>query len=171
MSEIIGLVGMSHSPFATMTPPHGPEQPGGRVMADAARVAQAVTTLAPDAVVVIGPDHFHANFYDVMPPFVIGVEEAVGFGDFGSASGPIPVAGELAWSVHAGLADAGFDLAVSYSLTVDRVMGFLRDVCEPYIRIFRRLLPMAGPLDLSPMFALLTLWVINVVVVQGIIHG
>jgi 2,3-dihydroxyphenylpropionate 1,2-dioxygenase len=40
--------------------------------------------LAPDAVVVIGPDHFHANFYDAMPPFVIGVEDAVGFGDFGS---------------------------------------------------------------------------------------
>ena len=119
MSEVIGFVGMSHSPFATLLPPSGPHEPGARFLADAARVADAVRELAPDAIVVIGPDHFHANFYDVMPPFVIGVEDAEGFGDFDSTSGPLPVARELAWSVHAGLADAGFDLALSYSLTVD----------------------------------------------------
>jgi 2,3-dihydroxyphenylpropionate 1,2-dioxygenase len=119
MSEIIGLVGMSHSPFATMSPPEGPAAPGGKFVADAARVAVAVARLAPDAVVVIGPDHFHANFYDVMPPFVLGVEEAIGFGDFGSRSGPLPVATLLAWSVRDGLDDAGFDVSLSYSLTVD----------------------------------------------------
>ncbi|WP_113699888.1 2,3-dihydroxyphenylpropionate 1,2-dioxygenase [Nonomuraea lactucae] len=119
MSEIVGLVGMSHSPFATLLPPREPTWPGGRFLADAARVAEAVARLAPDAVVVIGPDHFHANFYDVMPPFVLGVEEAVGFGDFGSRSGPLPVATQLAWSIRDMLADAGFDLSLSYSLTVD----------------------------------------------------
>jgi 2,3-dihydroxyphenylpropionate 1,2-dioxygenase len=119
MSEIVGFVGMSHSPFATMMPPQYPSQPGGLFLADAARVAQAALRLVPDAIVVIGPDHFHANFYDVMPPFVLGVEEAVGFGDFGSTAGPLPVASQLAWSVRDGLADAGFDLSLSYSLTVD----------------------------------------------------
>ena len=119
MSEIIGLVGISHSPFATMTPPSSSEEPGGRFLADAARVAEAVARLAPDAVVIIGPDHFHANFYDQMPPFVLGVEEAIGFGDFGSRSGPLPVATQLAWSVRDALAGAGFDLSLSYALTVD----------------------------------------------------
>ncbi|WP_411089095.1 2,3-dihydroxyphenylpropionate 1,2-dioxygenase [Streptomyces sp. 061-3] len=119
MSEIVGLVAMSHSPFATLLPPGGQSAPGGRFLADAARVGQAVTRLAPDAVVVVGPDHFHANFYDVMPPFVLGVEEVLGFGDFGSRSGPLPVATELAWSMRDQLADAGFDLSLSYSLTVD----------------------------------------------------
>jgi 2,3-dihydroxyphenylpropionate 1,2-dioxygenase len=119
MSEIIGFVGMSHSPFATMTPPSDPAQPGGAFLADTERVAAAVAALAPDAVVVIGPDHFHANFYDVMPPFVLGVEEAIGFGDFGSRSGPLPVASQLAWSIRDGLAADGFDLSLSYSLTVD----------------------------------------------------
>jgi 2,3-dihydroxyphenylpropionate 1,2-dioxygenase len=119
MSEIIGLVAMSHSPFATMMPPEDASQPGGRFLADAARVASAVVRLAPDAAVVIGPDHFHANFYDVMPPFVLGVEEAAGFGDFGSRSGPLPVAAELAWPIRDGLAEAGFDVALSYALTVD----------------------------------------------------
>jgi len=119
MSEIIGLVGISHSPFATMVPPADASEPGGRFLADAARVAAAVARLAPDAAVVIGPDHFHANFYDVMPPFVLGVEEAEGFGDFGSRSGPLPVAAELAWPIRDGLAAAGFDVALSYALTVD----------------------------------------------------
>ncbi|WP_194922789.1 2,3-dihydroxyphenylpropionate 1,2-dioxygenase [Catenulispora pinisilvae] len=119
MSEIIGLVGISHSPFATMTPPRSSAEPGGRFLADAARVASAVDRLAPDAVIVIGPDHFHANFYDQMPPFVLGVEEATGFGDFGSRSGPLPVARALAWSVRDALAGAGFDLSLSYALTVD----------------------------------------------------
>lgn len=119
MSEIIGMVALSHSPFATLLPPADPEQPGGRFLTEAARLSRAVERLAPDAVVVIGPDHFHGNFYDAMPPFLLGVEHATGFGDFGSRSGPLPVAGELAWSVYDGLTGAGFDLSLSYSLTVD----------------------------------------------------
>jgi 2,3-dihydroxyphenylpropionate 1,2-dioxygenase len=119
VSEIIGMVGMSHSPFATMLPPPDESAPGGRFLADAARVGAAVDALAPDVLVVIGPDHFHANFYDAMPPFVLGVEEAEAFGDFGSRSGPLPVAATLAWAVRDGLAGAGFDVALSYALTVD----------------------------------------------------
>jgi 2,3-dihydroxyphenylpropionate 1,2-dioxygenase len=119
MSEVVGLVGMSHSPFATMLPPPAPGAPGGRFLADTVRVAGAVRALRPDAVVVIGPDHFHGNFYDSMPPFTLGVAEAEGFGDFGSRSGPLPVAAGLGWAVRDGLAADGFDIALSYALTVD----------------------------------------------------
>ena len=48
-----------------------------------------------------------------------------------------------------------------YSLTLDRIQRFLHDVSEPYLRLFRRLLPMAGPLDLSPIVAFLALGAIN----------
>src|ERR1700753_4305346 len=113
------MVGLSHSPFATMDPPSAPDAPGGRFLADADRVAAAVRALAPDTLVVIGPDHFHGNFYDVMPPFVLGVSEAEGFGDFASRSGPLPVAPGLAWAVRDQLAADGFDVALSYALTVD----------------------------------------------------
>jgi 2,3-dihydroxyphenylpropionate 1,2-dioxygenase len=119
MSEIVGFVGMSHSPFATLLPPSSDDGPGARFLRDAGLVAQAVARLAPDAVVVVGPDHFHANFYDVMPSFVVGVEEAEGFGDFETTAGPLPVAPDLAWAVHKGLVRAGFDPSLSYSLTVD----------------------------------------------------
>jgi YggT family protein len=49
-----------------------------------------------------------------------------------------------------------------------RVQRFLDDVCEPYIRVFRRVLPTLGPLDLSPIVAVITLIVVQRVLV-GII--
>jgi YggT family protein len=58
-----------------------------------------------------------------------------------------------------------------YSRATDIVLGFLRDVCEPFLRIFRRLIPGFGGLDLSPILAIITLELINGVIVQGIIHG
>jgi 2,3-dihydroxyphenylpropionate 1,2-dioxygenase len=119
MSELVGFVGMSHAPFATMSPPSSATAPGAQFLKDTIRVADAVQALAPDAIVVVGPDHFHGSFYDVMPPFVIGVEAAEGFGDFDSLAGPLPIASDLAWVVRDRIADAGFDLALSYSLTVD----------------------------------------------------
>jgi len=47
VSEIIGMVGMSHSPFATMLPPRDATAPGGRFLADAARVAATVVRMPP----------------------------------------------------------------------------------------------------------------------------
>jgi YggT family protein len=58
-----------------------------------------------------------------------------------------------------------------YSRTTDAILGFLRDVCEPFLRLFRRVLPQMGPFDFSPILAIITLEIINAVVVQGAIHG
>jgi uncharacterized protein YggT (Ycf19 family) len=51
-----------------------------------------------------------------------------------------------------------------YSPWLNRIQRFLYDVSEPYLRIFRRLLPSMGPLDLSPMVGLIMLIVIDRVV-------
>ena len=42
-----------------------------------------------------------------------------------------------------------------------RVQRFLDDVCEPYIRLFRRFLPSLGPLDLSPIVAVFSLVILQ----------
>src|SRR3954454_23630800 len=47
-----------------------------------------------------------------------------------------------------------------YTVWVRRISDFLRDVCEPYLRIFRRILPPLGPLDLSPVVAIFSLFVL-----------
>jgi YggT family protein len=56
-----------------------------------------------------------------------------------------------------------------YSPTTDRVLGFLREVCDPFIGIFRRLSPRIGPFDLSPTLAIFTLIIVKVALVEGII--
>jgi uncharacterized protein YggT (Ycf19 family) len=58
-----------------------------------------------------------------------------------------------------------------YSRATDAVLGFLRDVCEPFLRLFRRVIPSFGGIDFSPLLAILTLSIINNVVVGRIIHG
>ena len=50
-------------------------------------------------------------------------------------------------------------LRVPYSRWSDAVLSFLRDVTEPFLRIFRRILPSFGGIDLSPMIAIIVLQV------------
>ena len=57
-----------------------------------------------------------------------------------------------------------------YSVWVRRISEFLRDVCEPFLRIFRRVLPPLGPLDLSPMVAIVVLNVVGSIV-ANLING
>jgi YggT family protein len=51
-----------------------------------------------------------------------------------------------------------------YSPWVRRLSDFLRDVCEPYLRLFRRILPPLGPLDLSPVVAIVLLFLLKDVI-------
>jgi len=52
-------------------------------------------------------------------------------------------------------------LRLPYSPWLNRIQRFLYDVSEPYLRLFRRVLPAMGPLDLSPMVGLIFLIVID----------
>jgi YggT family protein len=53
-----------------------------------------------------------------------------------------------------------------YSVWLNRIQRFLYDVCDPYLRLFRRFVPPLGPLDLSPMLAVVVL-----IVLQQLIHA
>jgi YggT family protein len=46
---------------------------------------------------------------------------------------------------------------VPYARWSSAVLGFLRDVCEPYLGFFRRFIPPLGPIDLSPIIAIFVL--------------
>ncbi|HEU5215474.1 MAG TPA: YggT family protein [Gaiellaceae bacterium] len=52
-------------------------------------------------------------------------------------------------------------LRLPYSPTLNRIQRFLYDVCEPYLRLFRRLLPSTGGLDFSPILAFIALGAID----------
>jgi uncharacterized protein YggT (Ycf19 family) len=55
-------------------------------------------------------------------------------------------------------------IRLPYNVWLNRIQRFLYDVCEPYLRLFRRVIPPFGPLDLSPVVA-----VIALIVIQGVI--
>ena len=56
--------------------------------------------------------------------------------------------------------------------TTHPVVRFLHDVCDPYLRLFRRVLPPLGPVDLSPIVAvaalLLLQYLINGVLLENL---
>lgn len=57
---------------------------------------------------------------------------------------------------------------VPYSRWSDALLTFLRQVVEPYLRIFRKFIPPLGPLDLSPIVAIFTLQIVGGVIVSFI---
>ena len=57
---------------------------------------------------------------------------------------------------------------VPYSRWSNAILSFLRDVCEPYLSIFRRFIPPLGPLDLSPVIGILLLNFVGAIIVSVI---
>jgi YggT family protein len=57
-----------------------------------------------------------------------------------------------------------------YHRWLDSVLGFLRDVSEPYLSIFRRFIPPLGPIDISPMVGILVLQIVGGILI-GLIRG
>jgi YggT family protein len=55
-------------------------------------------------------------------------------------------------------------IRLPYSL--NRLQRFLYDVCEPYLRLFRRVLPPLGPIDLSPIVSVIVLVALDQIVVR-----
>lgn len=51
-----------------------------------------------------------------------------------------------------------------YSPWLNRIQRFLYDVCDPYLRIWRRILPTFGPLDLSPVIGVAALYILLAVI-------
>lgn len=57
-------------------------------------------------------------------------------------------------------------IRLPYSPTLNRIQRFLYDVCEPYLRLFRRVIPPLGPLDLSPMIGIFALLIVDQIVLS-----
>ncbi len=124
MASLVGFVGLSHSPF--WIPGQSVDGPGSRFIRGVEQASARVASWAADVVLVVGPDHFRNFFYDVMPPFCMGIGDVRGFGDYDTISGDLPSAPELARAIHAGVTAAGFDPAASLAMGVDH------GISQPY---------------------------------------
>jgi YggT family protein len=61
-----------------------------------------------------------------------------------------------------------FGMRLPYARWSDAILSFLRDVCEPYLRLFRRFIPPLGMLDFSPIIAIFVLYIVRTIVVNAI---
>lgn len=61
-----------------------------------------------------------------------------------------------------------FGARLPFSRFSDAVLQFLRDICEPYLRIFRRFIPPLGMIDITPIIAIFVLVIVRTVVVNAI---
>lgn len=127
MAEMVGLVAFSHSPFWDMS--FDIAGPGGTFVRGVAEAREIARRHKPDAFVVFGPDHFRNFFYDVLPPFCIGVNEVEGAGDYGLPKGPLPGAAELGHGIYEHVIENGFDPAVSVRMGVDH------GITQPYVAL------------------------------------
>jgi len=63
-----------------------------------------------------------------------------------------------------------FGLRPPFTRFTDAVLGFLKDVADPYLRLFRRLIPPIGMIDITPMIAIIILIFLRTILVNAI-HG
>jgi YggT family protein len=63
-------------------------------------------------------------------------------------------------------------IPLPYNIWLNRIQRFLYDVVDPYLRLFRRFLPMLRlgglGLDLSPIIAIFSLYILNALIQEGI---
>ena len=128
MAEIVAIFGMTHHPFyfrLTDLPPdqRPPFVPTWLEKGDGLR--RLLEDARPDALVVVGNDHFHQFFMDNMPQFLIGsmdVFDGTFYNEtreFGIPTFRIPGDPELAGQLLDGFLERKVDMAFSNELKVD----------------------------------------------------
>jgi 2,3-dihydroxyphenylpropionate 1,2-dioxygenase len=132
MATIQGLVAISHSPFWDIA--QSVQGPGREFVGGVDRARVQVAAARADAFVVFGPDHFRNFFYDVMPPFCIGIDSVTGFGDYGTPKGELPAAGALGRAIYESVVQSDFDPAFSLRMGVDHGISQPYAVLDPAMR-------------------------------------
>lgn len=120
MSKIVLGAAASHSTLMNTHWDEVDHLPAAHQFRDGLRQASAaIADAKPDAIVIIGSNHFRGLFLDLMPSITVGVSEVNGAGEAGTPAGELPVDRELAKHLVDTLVDSDFDPAFSLRLTVD----------------------------------------------------
>jgi YggT family protein len=94
-------------------------------------------------------------------PFAASARQEIA--DFVSAFVTVYVIVIIAWVVLSFIFALG--VRMPYSRWTNAVMDFLRDVANPWLNLFRRLPLRVGPLDLTPIVAIIVLQILGGIVV------
>lgn len=112
----VRLICASHSPLMDHVDADPAVDRAAR--AQFAALKQDIEGYDPELVIVFAPDHFKGFFYDLLPPFTIGVR-ATAIGDYDIGSGDFDVPEALALDCIRSVLDDGVDVAMSYRMQAD----------------------------------------------------
>ena len=113
----VRTVCLSHSPIKGLLSPQDKEAERDHDQA-IGEIGRWISAFDPELFVVFGPDHYHGFFYELMPPFCIGVE-AEALGDWNGPRGKINVPSDLALDCVKFLQSRGFDVPHSRRMICD----------------------------------------------------
>lgn len=88
------------------------------VRAQFAALAAQVRDYDPELVILFAPDHFKGFFYEMLPPFTVGVR-ATSIGDYDIGGGDFDVPEALALDCVRAVRAADVDVALSYRMQAD----------------------------------------------------
>jgi 2,3-dihydroxyphenylpropionate 1,2-dioxygenase len=74
--------------------------------------------IKPDLTVLFFPDHLNGFFYNLLPPFCVGVQ-GESIGDYGTVPGRLDIPEAVAMDCAAFCIRAGVDVAISYQMKID----------------------------------------------------
>ncbi|HEV7755690.1 MAG TPA: catechol 1,2-dioxygenase [Mycobacteriales bacterium] len=119
MSSIVLGVGASHSTLMNTHWEEVADDPGAiRFRAGLEEARDVLAAARPDAVVIIGSNHFRGMFLDLMPAVTVGVGEVLGAGEADTPKGALPADTDLARHLVDTLIE-DFDPAFSLRMQVD----------------------------------------------------
>lgn len=125
MAEIVAAFAASHAPLITAAPESADPGAKDRVYAGMAALREELLAARPTAIMICSNEHFTNFFYDLVPPYCVGMAERY--------QGPVEprlkvpqgwVPGQAAlgrWIVDQAL-EQGFDLSFSHELRLDHGM-------------------------------------------------
>ncbi|MCB5944227.1 3-carboxyethylcatechol 2,3-dioxygenase [Acidocella sp. KAb 2-4] len=112
----VELICVSHTPMMDFI--HPPAEVEAAAREHFAALSREVAAYAPDLIVLFAPDHFNGFFYDLMPPFCVGVRAACA-GDWDIGHGLLNVPEQLALDLVKAVQAQDVDVAYSYRMQAD----------------------------------------------------
>ncbi|RJG55879.1 catechol 1,2-dioxygenase [Sphingobium terrigena] len=141
MAEIVLGIGASHTTLMNTAWEVVDHLDRAHRFRDALReAARRLAVAEPEAVIIVGSNHFRGFWLDLMPAFTIGVDEVLSGGEHGTPAGSLPSAPALARHICDFLVARDFDIAFSTRLTVDHGIShayqwLIEDLSVPIVPI------------------------------------
>lgn len=110
------LLCASHTPLMDHMP--APPEAEEAVRTAFRHLGEQVRDYDPEVVILFSPDHFRGFFYDMLPPFTLGIR-ATAIGDYGIGEGDYDVPEPLALQCLEFLHANDIDMAMSYRMRLD----------------------------------------------------